>query len=355
MRRLSVMILYALLFPLAAASAVDGKELKLVLPESAGTAVRQIAAEFKAVVESRTGGALKIVVDGKAPFKDNEIIGALGAGQVEIGGTTLDQFSSDVGLARIFLQPFMFNFTALIKAAARPGGEIRALIDEEILRGSKAHVLWWQPNGANILVSKGAPATLYSRGEPAVVVSITNIPNLPVGAPEGQSSELTKACGGTAHALPTAKLYSAFEADKIRVAMTDIFSVQAYDLWRVADTILNTQHSPSLYVVAINDAAWRALSPEHRGLVTAAANEIQDTTWERFAAIEAAAYALAKKNGMTVHELSSQDVEDWRACSSPLLEAYMEKIGEPGRKLFAAYGKLRTDPCCRQPPISVQR
>jgi hypothetical protein len=46
----------------------------------------------------------------------------------------------------------------------------------------------------------------------------------------------------------------------------------------------------------------------------------------------------------------AEDVAAWRACSSSLLEAYMERTGEAGPKLFAAYGKLRTDACCREAP-----
>ena len=49
-------------------------------------------------------------------------------------------------------------------------------------------------------------------------------------------------------------------------------------------------------------------------------------------------------------ELSADDVAAWRACSSPLLEAYMERTGDAGPKLFTAYGRLRTDACCREAP-----
>jgi hypothetical protein len=53
---------------------------------------------------------------------------------------------------------------------------------------------------------------------------------------------------------------------------------------------------------------------------------------------------------MKVIEPRPDDVAIWRACTAPLLEAYMERAGESGPKLFAAYGRLRTAPCCRQVP-----
>jgi hypothetical protein len=51
---------------------------------------------------------------------------------------------------------------------------------------------------------------------------------------------------------------------------------------------------------------------------------------------------------MKVHEPSPNEVVAWRECSAPLLESYVDRIGELGPKLFAAYGRLRTDPCCNE-------
>ena len=64
----------------------------------------------------------------------------------------------------------------------------------------------------------------------------------------------------------------------------------------------------------------------------------------------AEAYAYATEKGMRIVELSKGDMEAWRACSAPLLESYIERAGPAGPKLFAAYGKLRTAPCCREAP-----
>jgi TRAP-type C4-dicarboxylate transport system substrate-binding protein len=80
------------------------------------------------------------------------------------------------------------------------------------------------------------------------------------------------------------------------------------------------------------------------------AQEAQERMWKRFAEIKAEAYAFAMQKGMKVIELPADDVAAWRACSSSLLEAYMERTGEVGPKLFAAYGKLRTEECCREAP-----
>ena len=53
---------------------------------------------------------------------------------------------------------------------------------------------------------------------------------------------------------------------------------------------------------------------------------------------------------MTVHDLTPDQVADWRACSASIVEDYISNNTDLARQLMAAYGKLRTDPCCTARP-----
>jgi hypothetical protein len=75
--------------------------------------------------------------------------------------------------------------------------------------------------------------------------------------------------------------------------------------------------------------------------------------WARFVTIRAEAYALAVEKGMRIVELRPEDIFAWRACSASLLETYMDRAGSAGSRLFAAYGRLRTDACCREAPAGM--
>lgn len=337
--RAAFFILVSLLIAAPAASAAeDVKTLRFSLPASAHEAIRHIAREFASEIEQRTDGMLKVELNDVSSYKDNEVIPAVASGGIDIGGTTVDQFAQKAPLAGLFLQPFMFNFNALVRGAARPGGEIRGLIDDDVLQGTGTRVLWWLPNGSKVIFSKGVPADAAS------------IAGLPVGTPDDQSREMIAACGGDAHPMPTADLHAAFKAGTIRAAATDILGVTTNSLWDAADTIMNTQHAPSLYLIVISDPVWQQLSRAQQVIMMSVAAQIQDRTWDRYLATESVAYSLAEQRGMEVYELSPNDFENWRACSSPMLEAYMERTGGAGLQLFSAYGKLRTDPCCRDAP-----
>jgi hypothetical protein len=56
---------------------------------------------------------------------------------------------------------------------------------------------------------------------------------------------------------------------------------------------------------------------------------------------------------MTVHDLTPDQVAEWRACSAEMLADYMATHGAVAQRLMAAYAKLRTDPCCISAPSSA--
>jgi len=310
--------------------------LHLTMPVSATNPIGENILAFGREVEKQTGGAVRIEIHEKAElYEDHEVVSAVSSGGVEMGATPLNQFAYDVPVAGVFLQPFMFNFNALVRAAAKPDSEIRKMIDDEILYWTNARVLWWQPHGSTVIFSRKVPDA-----DRAAIV------DRHVGAPDESTKDLAKACGGTPHLVPAADLYSALEKDSVQMTMTDIFGVMDRELWRVTDTIVNTRHAPSLFLVVINDKAWEKLSEKHQHILSEAAAAAQERMWEHFTQSEAEAYAFAAKKGIKVREPSAKEVVAWRECSSPLLESYMDRIGELGPKLFAAYGKLRTDPCC---------
>jgi C4-dicarboxylate-binding protein DctP len=314
--------------------------LSLSLPISIDSPIGQNIGEFGREVEARTRGALKIEFQGKdRAYEENEVVSAVASGAIQIGATPLNQFAYDVPLAGAFLQPFLFNFDALVQAATTQDSEIRRLIEEEILFWTNARVLWWQPYGSSVIFSRSIPAT-----NPTAIVDRS------VGAPDDQIKEFMRICGGKPYLIPPSDLFAEMQKGTIQAAATDIMNVTERDLWRVADTITNTRHAPSLFMVVINEKAWQGLTPEHQEILREAARDAQQRMWERFAAIKAEAYAFAVQKGMKVVNLPADDVAAWRACSFPLLEAYMERTGVVGPKLFAAYGKLRTDPCCREAP-----
>jgi C4-dicarboxylate-binding protein DctP len=53
----------------------------------------------------------------------------------------------------------MFNAPAEEDAAMKVGSPVRGLMDQAVLQKTRARVLWWQPFGSFVLMSKGPPIT----------------------------------------------------------------------------------------------------------------------------------------------------------------------------------------------------
>jgi C4-dicarboxylate-binding protein DctP len=325
---------------LAAPVRAEKTTLQLSLPISLDSPTGGNIREFARQVDARTSGEVRIELLGKdRRYEEHDIVSAVAAGAIEMGATSLNQFANDVPLTKAFLQPFLFNFDALIEAATKPESEIRVLIEKEILRWTNARVLWWQPYGSSVILSRK-----LSAANPASIAGRV------IGTTDDQTGELLRACGGIPHRVSPAGVFADLENGMTHAAAIDIMNVKERDFWRVSDTLTNLRHLPSLFMIVINDKAWRKLTPGQREILEELAQDAQAYMWARFATVRAEAYAFAVKKGMRIVELTDTDLAAWRACSAPLLEAYLERAGASGPKLFTAYGKLRVDPCCREGP-----
>ena len=316
--------------------------LRLGLPISIDSPIGQNVSEFVQQVEARTGLAVTIELQGKdGRYDERGIVSAVATGAIEMGATPLNQFVDDVALAGAFQQPFLFNFDALVEAATRHEGEIRTLFDKATLLGAKARILWLQPYGSSVIVSRKTPAA-----DPMSIAARV------VGA-DLQTRDLMRVCGGTPVPVSPASAFTELKNGAIEAAAVDIMSVREYELWRVADTITNLRHAPSLFMVVINEKAWQRLSPERREILAEVAQDAQGYTWARFATIRAKAYEFARQKGMRIVEPTADDVAAWRACSAPLLERFMERTGRIGSQFFMAYGRLRLHECCHDAPADT--
>jgi C4-dicarboxylate-binding protein DctP len=309
--------------------------LRITLHQPASSPIGQNLLEFKRDVEERTKGGLKISLYDKAEFYlDYQVPEAVGSGAIEMGVAPLAQYAADIPAAGLFMQPFLFNFDPLVRAAAARKSEIRPAIDAEIEKKAGVRILWWQPYGPNVILGKGALANPDA------------LANRKVRVFDDVSAEFVNLCGGVPHIISDAKQAEAFDLKIVDASIASIASLRDDELWRKIDVITNIRHSENLFLVVMNVSAFDALSPGQQKDVIEAAQKAEDSIWSRFGEMVAETSAFAASKGIKVQQLTPDDTVAWRVCSSPILESYRERAGELGVKLFQAYGRLRANPCC---------
>jgi C4-dicarboxylate-binding protein DctP len=297
-------------------------------------------AQFKDEVERRTGNAVSIEIFDKGQlYIDDRVVDAVSAGEIEMGVAGLNQFSYRTAVVDVIQMPFLFNFEALVRATTSADSELRRLIDNAILEATGVRVLWWQSYGSTVFFSKGRDVTGPSR-----------IRNQKVRVFSETMAEFAKECGGIPTVLSSSRMYEGMKSGALDMIMTGVTSVDTRELWKVADTITRTEHAALEFVVIVNEKAWQSLTSIHRAIIVEAARKAERTLRDEIAGIEARAYAFARAKGMTIQEITPDQVAEWRACSSGVLDAYMKSPGDQIRQILAAYGRLRTDPCCSVGP-----
>jgi C4-dicarboxylate-binding protein DctP len=295
---------------------------------------------FKDEVERRAKNAISIeIFDDGQLYIDERVVDAVAAGEIEMGVAELSQFSYRTAVVDVIQMPFLFNFQALVRAGTSAKSELRGLIDKAILEATGVRVLWWQSYGSTVIVSKGRDATLPSR-----------IRNQKVRVFSETMANFARECGATPLVLSSTKMHEGLKDSTLDMVMTGIMSIDTRQLWKVADTITRTEHAALEFVVIVNEKTWQSIAPRHRAIVMEAARKAEGTLREEIAGIEARAYAFAREKGMRIYELTPDQVAEWRACSSGVLDAYMNNPGDQIRQILEAYGMLRTEPCCSAGP-----
>jgi C4-dicarboxylate-binding protein DctP len=137
---------------------------------------------------------------------------------------------------------------------------------------------------------------------------------------------------------------------RVNMIMTGIVTVPGRHLWKVADTIIRTDHAAIETMVLINEAVWQRLSEGHKTIITESARKVEQELRDEIARLEEDGYRFAREHGMKVYDLAPHQVAEWRACSAPVVDAFMMDGGELALQLMRAYGKLRTAPCCSAGP-----
>lgn len=282
---------------------------------------------FEKEVEARTNGAVDVeIYDSATLYKDKEVPAAVGSGAIEAGVASLTRYVGDAPVVDVFYMPFLFNSEEKVRSAVAEGADVREIIEAEI-EDTGGQVLYWQAYGGAIMLSKGDPIRTPGdlEGKKVRVFGKT-------------LGDFVTAAGGAPTLISGSEQYLAYQRGTVDVGMTGVSGVKSRKLWEVMDTITVTNHADIEFVVVVNNDWWNGLPEEIRGQITEAAAIAQADVRDKMAAIEADAYAAARENGMTVVELTEDELAQWKAVSQPVYDAYLAAAGEVGRKVLDAAG-----------------
>lgn len=284
---------------------------------------------FEKEVEARTNGEIDVeIYDSAQLYKDKEVPQAVGSGSIEAGVASLTRFVGDVPAVDLFYMPFLLNSEDKVRKAVTKGSPIRTPI-EEAVAGTGAKILYWQAYGGAILLSKGGPIKTPEdmKGKKVRVFGKT-------------LGDFVTAAGGAPTLISGSEQYLAYQRGTVDVGMTGVSGVKSRKLWEVMDTITVTNHADIEFVVTVNQKWWDGLSDANRTAIEASAEIADNAVRDAMIQIEAEAYSAAKENGMTIYTPNEEEIEAWKAVSSPVYENYKASAGDLGKKVLEAANTL---------------
>jgi C4-dicarboxylate-binding protein DctP len=326
------------------ARAADPVTLRLTLQVPASNPQLGLSiVQFKEEVERETQKSVLVeLFDRGKLYIDDQVVGAVQSGAIEMGLAAINQISRRLPAADIMEQPFLFNFEALVHAATSSQSDLRKVLDEAVLGTIGVRVLWWQTVGPQVFIAKGLDVADPSRirSKRIRVFSTT-------------TASMVEHCGAKSQVLSITKVHDALKDGTIDAAMTGVVAAETRQLWKVADSITRTDHASIEFLVIVNEKVWQKLSDRQRAIIQKAAQRAERDVRVRSSKLEEKAYEFARGKGMKVYALTPDQVAEWRACSADVLDTYIGSGEELIRQLLTAYGKLRTDPCCNAGPAGT--
>lgn len=285
---------------------------------------------FERDVEAASNGEIEVqIFDSAQLYRDVEVPQAVGMGSIEMGVASLTRYVGDIPAVDIFYMPFMFDSEALWRDATAPDSQVRMLIDEAILT-TGARVLWWQPFGGSIFLSKGQP-----------VASPSDVVGRRVRVFGRTLGNWIESLGGAPSLISGSEQFLAYQRGTVDIGMTGIASVESRRLWDAMDTVTATNYAIVEFVVVINERFWESLPAGHREIIARAAVAAEIEVRDSIVQIETDAFAAAAANGMTIYEPTEEQMVQWRASADPVIEAYLREAGDLGRQIHDAARALR--------------
>ena len=302
----------------------------LQLPET--HSIVQNWKEFQSIVEEKSGGDLDIKLFPAAQlFKDKEIPGAVGSGAVEAGSVFIGRYAGSVPAVDVISIPFIFGGEDHIRAAVKPGSDLRQMMDAAILKETNNRVLWWQAFGRNIYLNNGSAIMQPS--------DMTDKKVRTYGKIQGWTIQ---ALGGAPTLMSGSKQFLAYQQGAVDVGMTGASSVKTRSLYEVMDHMTLTFDSAIEFIAVMNNDFYESLSEEHKAIIGTAALEVEQKLRDQIYAEEAETVEEMKSK-MTVVELSEEQRAEWVSATAGVVDRFVEETGEAGAASVAAVKAATTN------------
>ena len=286
---------------------------------------------FAELVEQESGGDIKVeVFDSAQLYKDKEVPKAVSSGAIEMGSAALTRFVGTTPVVDLFFTPFVFKDFGAVVQATQPGNPIRETIEAEVLK-TGARILWWQPFGMAVMLSKGEPIDTPEKMKGKKVRVFGKAPG-----------EFVEALGGVPTLLSGSEQFLAYQRGTVDAGMTGVTAVKSRKLNEVMDYMTLTNHAVPEFVVVVNEKFWQGLTDKQRNLLQKVARQVETEMNNDYAKTEADVIDWIKSDTkMKVVDLDDAQRMAFQKASASVVDDFIKSAGPQGAQLVEEARKLQ--------------
>jgi tripartite ATP-independent transporter DctP family solute receptor len=300
----------------AGVSMAQDKTIKFATQNPKGHPIVLGMEKFKEIVESKSGGKLKVnLFPGGTLGSDQANVSAMQGGTLEMVAMNSGILASQVKEFAIFDFPFMFPNEAVADAVVDGafGQKMHARLQDKGLVGLGYYELGFR----QITNSKRA----VTKVEDLEGLKLRVIPN-PINV------DWVKALGANPTPLPFPEVYSAMEQKAIDGQENPISVINANKFYEVQKHVVLSNHQYNPQSVLMSKKFWDGLSADQKKIITEAVQVSAKYQREQARGVVASALDNMKKNGMQVTQFSDAELAKLRDKLRPVTAKYGVTVGQ---------------------------
>jgi TRAP-type transport system periplasmic protein len=316
MKKLTAIAIVALAAVTQAASAV---ELKLGHFAADGTPNAVAALQFKANVEKRTNGEVKINIFGNnALGSPPEVLEQVMLGAVDMSLSGQDQLAKHLPFYDTISTPFAFKDYAMADKII--DGDFKAWAEPELAKKGLVHLSDWEWGFRQLTNSKKS------------VMVPADLKGMKIRTPPAFAYQaFVEAAGGNAVTIAFPELVMAMKqgvVDGQENPIGTIYSLKLFETQKYM-TILNYTYSSMVHVV--NKTSWAKLTPAQQQIVREESANSAKMARKILRDDEAVQLKDLAAKGIVI---STPDLAPWKAAMGPAWEKVKAKVGPDNFKRF---------------------
>jgi len=291
--------------------------------------VHKAVEAFKADLEARTNGSIKVeIFPAEQLAKQGETHAGVARGAFEAGVLTNFTWGNTIPEMNVLTIPYLL--TDLEKIKKFPGSPAAQILDKALEAKGVKNVTWFYTTRQSIFTSNKKPLITLDDLKGQKIRGLSTLSNVGL-----------EAIGAAPANTPAPEVYQALQSGVLDAGLTDVSAAVSRRFYEVQKYGTVAPYFSVYFHMFVNPAWYNKLTQAQKDAMSAAAKKAEADMIGLTEATAADAIKTLPEKGMVLHMQTPAEAETWKkALQPPVIDAFVKATPENGAKLIEYLQKL---------------